>query len=266
MGVAMTVRLQMSLNTPADELDAVTALNDVTSLLRLLRSLQTGGRPNVEATPWRLRTMRVGSLLATVEPDTDDDHAPAAALRLVEGFGAAEQASVLPDFWTPADATRAANLATRFGEATDHGLTLRLVDDTEAVLAHAEVTHAVVDHLREAIKPTGQTIGSMIGTLGSVSVRSRRRAGLWPARGGARVEVRFREDQQRLVADALGNRAQISGRLHRNSRGQLLRIDMRRLEVLPDPNLLLSDLQGRARGMTEGRGALEHLRRLREPS
>ena len=54
------------------------------------------------------------------------------------------------------------------------------------------------------MKTRFNSLGSVIGTLDSVSVHRRKRADLWTTRGGRRVEVRFEAEQLNDVVSLLG--------------------------------------------------------------
>lgn len=271
----MSVVLEVSLNTPPDELDPATALTDLRNVLVLLTDMEAAlaRRDEFNATRWRFSALKLGSLEAAVTPVIDaDDARPrsrAAGLRLIEGFREVETAGTLPPAWSLASAHRATAIATHLGTDADHGLTLRLVvDNAEASVV--DVTARTATNLRAATRATHQSIGSVVGALGSLSARKgRRAAGIWPERGGRRVAVSFAESDLDDVRRAVGTpRVQISGRLLRNNRGQLLRVKMRRLDVLSDhtdPDSPTS-LLGADPSMTGGQDPVDYVRALRDGS
>ncbi len=72
----------------------------------------------------------------------------------------------------------------------DRTMVLTLLIDGEARRT-VEVTHQTALNATAALQARRISLGSVIGTLDSVSVHRRKRAGLWTARDGRRVEVTF---------------------------------------------------------------------------
>jgi hypothetical protein len=78
-----------------------------------------------------------------------------------------------------------------------------------------------------------ESVGSVTGTLGSITVKGRNVAGLWPDRGGPRVHLWFTDEQMPELRDALASRVQVSGLIRRDGTGRAVGVSVRRVERLP---------------------------------
>lgn len=267
----VAVALRVELRTPADELDPSTALTDLRAVLALLRDIEADLElaDASDLTAWRFQSLEVGSLRAEFVPRDAGSaarrRAASAGLRLVRGFAEAQTEAAIPEAWSLASARRAKNIAGHLGEDLDRGLLLRLIVDGSDE-ARADITATAAANLRSATKATHDSIGSVVGTIGSVTIHGRNRAGLWPERG-PRVDVQFDKDRLNEISNALGRRVQVAGLLERNARGQLLRVRLRRLEILPTLDAdQPSGLAGVYPDITGGRSAVEHVAHQRDPS
>jgi hypothetical protein len=83
----------------------------------------------------------------------------------------------LPDHWAPEVARPARTVAGHLGTTVDTGMSLMLVVDGE-VMRTVDVTRRASTNLKRALKVRTTSIGSVIGTLRSVSVHQQNRAGL----------------------------------------------------------------------------------------
>nr|AIA12907.1 Unknown Function [uncultured bacterium] len=122
--------------------------------------------------------------------------------------------------------------------------------------------------MQRALQVRTKSLGSAIGTLRSVSLHGRNRAGLWLDRTGQRVNVKFENEHIPGVRELLGRRVMIKGELDRNSSGQLLAIKFKRADVLPtrDESPRLSSYTGICPDITDGRSIPEHLEIIRGAS
>ena len=126
------------------------------------------------------------------------------------------------------------DLAQALGLLTEDGVLLRLLRDG-AQVREVTITHRASENLRSALGVGVRrvSIGAVTGRLESLSGRNGLMAGVWPDRGGTRVDVRYTEEQIPQVRAAWYRRVSISGRLERDAAGRPVRIRMRSLEILP---------------------------------
>ncbi|TDU89185.1 hypothetical protein EV138_2745 [Kribbella voronezhensis] len=251
-------------------MDAEAVVETLDQLLKTIVELevaQVRGALKAPRSRWRFTNLGLGSLHATlaplkVEESSSEAILDVAALRLVKGFAVAETEDVIPEGWTPTAVRRGRTLANGLKHHLPDGVTLTLVRNGEPVpdVPTARVTSEVAVHLKNALDVRQESIGSVVGMIGSINIHRRSVAGLWPERGGSRLEVTFNAEDLDAVRAALGQRVLVAGRLKRNGAGQIVRLDMRTLELLPTDHESLRELYGLDRELTDGLSSLEYLR------
>lgn len=272
MGLELGIRLRGS----GADLDAQRVLRDLTHLITLLglledAQLRKDRRPTSRST-WSFNALSLGSVDAVIAPLEPRggasfevlDHVPEL---FVAGFEDVESSPRVPVGWD-SRALRVAELATRkLGADADRGMVLTLLVDGKARRT-AEITHRAATNARTAVRTRYSSLGSVIGTLDSVSVHRSKRAGLWTARGGRRVEVRFGTEHLDGVAALLGQKVEVWGPLSRNADDQVLSVQARRFIGLRQPAQprRLADLHGIAPNLTGGEDVDHYLERLRGTS
>jgi hypothetical protein len=110
------------------------------------------------------------------------------------------------------------------------------------------------------------SIGSVTGSLDSISLRRRPHAGLWTTRGARRVRVELPDDE--LVAAArvaLGALVVVRGVLRRDDAGRVLSVWASHVEVLSplDEAAPLTDMVGAIPGMTGGLDPVAYVEAVR---
>jgi hypothetical protein len=111
-------------------------------------------------------------------------------------------------------------------------------------------------------------VGSVLGILGSITVKGRNAAGLWPDRGGPRVRLWFTDEQMPALRDALARRVQVSGLLRRDGTGRVTEVAVRRIELLPShgEGKPVTGLVGVAPNLTGDLSTLDYLAWIRGES
>ena len=272
VGLELGIRLRGSVG----DLDAQRVLRDLNHLVTLLGLLEDAqlrkDRQPASRSTWGFSALGLGSVdavIAALEPRGGAsfevlDHLPEL---FVAGFADVESAARVPEGWST-HALREAELATRrLGTDAARAMVLTLLVDGQQQRT-VEVTHRASTNARTAMKARFNSLGSVIGTLDSVSVHRRKRAGLWTTRGGRRVEVAFEAEQLDDVASLLGQHIEVWGRLSRNADDQVLSVQARRFERLrrPEEGRRLSELRGIAPNLTGGVRVDQYLERLRGTS
>lgn len=222
--------ISFALATPLDLLPAKTPFDTGSSVIDLLDKLtyaaQKDARPR--KVNWRIVEGSGGG--ATLQPASDPDLASQAAVSLVRGLATAEKEPTLDPAWDLPAAAVAERLALRLGDSASTGMIIA-TSGQEGDAVQATVTRKAARHLREATKMTITSYGSVVGVLGGASSRPRRRASLWSDVDGRRIEVRFGEQHDEDVRQAWAKEhVEITGVLHENAAGQLLRVDMDTLQ------------------------------------
>jgi hypothetical protein len=114
-------------------------------------------------------------------------------------------------------------------------------------------------------RPQFKVIGSVSGTLESLTVHAKREASLYNDFDKRRVVVSFAEVDYPRVHAALRKRVEVHGVLQEDIAGRPLRIRLQDMEVLPQDDDLptLSSLVGSMPDLTAGLSPDEHLERNR---
>jgi len=271
MGNKVSIRMP----GPHARMDAEAVVQTLGRLLRTATELevaQVGGSERTPRSRWTFTELGLGSVHATLAlleargpatPEVLDR----VALKLVTGFADVETTSAIPDGWSPDAANRAKSVADGLRGDLAEGLHLTLVTDSEAAPGPtARVSRQASAHLKEALSVRQESIGSVSGVIGSVNVHRRNVAGLWPERGGARLEVIFEDQDLDGIRDALGHRVLVAGRLKRNGVGQVVRLAMRSIERLPEQAEPLHRLYRMDPTLTGDLSTLEYLRIIRGAS
>lgn len=262
--VVEPVLVSYSLATPLGQLPAETIFDtggDVRDLLARLASASQRDR-KTKRVQWRAREEGEGR--AVLQPVSEPDLAAHAANSLIHGLQMAEHEASLHSAWDVPAANIAERLTRRLGETAGTGLEIGVRATGEPEL-DAVVTRRAARHLHEATKLTITSYGSVLGVLGRVSVRPRRRASLWSDLDGRRIDVHFGPGDEETVRTAWAkDRVEVIGVIHENSAGQVLRIDMDRLVVHEPSGLRWADLKpGSYPAMTGGRDTLDYLDLIR---
>lgn len=220
------------------EIDAgkvLVGLRHVLDLLKNLEDATADGRPGRSS--WRFTNLALDSVdtrIAVLEPRpgfSEDDHAT--LLRLaVDGLARTEESPEIPARWNRAVADSARKAAAALGSVTDRGTTFTMTRDGRTVTT-ADVTSQCAQNINTAISPRRRSLGSVIGTLEAVTVHDHREAGLWTELGHHRVAVKFLPELLEAVSAALSKRVEATGILWRDYQGVPVKLELRRLSVLP---------------------------------
>ncbi len=256
--------------------DAQRVLRDLSHLITLLGLLEDAqlrkDRPPASRSTWSFTALGLGSVDAVLAPLDPRGGADLTVLDrvpelFVAGFEVVESSARVPADWNTR-VIREAGLATRnLGTDSAHAMVLTLLVDGQPQRS-VEVTHRASVNARTAVQTRFSSLGSVVGTLDSISVHNRKRAGLWTARDGRRVEVTFEAEHLDDVASLLGRQVEVWGRLSRNADDQVLAVQARRFIGLrrPGEGRRLIELRGIAPNLTSGEDVDHYLERLRGTS
>ena len=132
---------------------------------------------------------------------------------------------------------------------------------------HAATVSPVTAQNVERLRVTKtRAIGSIIGRLEVISVHHAPQYSVYDEVTEGLVRCQFAEGELSTVTAVLGKRVMVSGIIHRNAKGQPLRVEQPRLTLMPaDENLpSTSEFIGVAPDFTDPHSTEEHLRRLRD--
>jgi hypothetical protein len=276
-GVVVGTELRVTLPGPGGSADARRSLGVLEQVLSLLGELEDAAlnkpaRQATERTTWGVSDVRLGSIIMTFAPNTPKRGATTRVLadvltHAVDGFAVTEEREGLPAGWDLRAAATAAGLTQALGLMASTGMMVELLNDHQ-VQRSVTVTRRSAENLNATLRVRRESIGSVVGTLESVSVRNRRReAGLWDEVTGQRVALSFDAVQLADVKAAIGLRVEVSGRIVRDVEDRVLSLNMRSLEVLPGTSESpATGLVGLSPDMIGDRTPEEHLKELRGAS
>ncbi len=257
--------LEVTLEGAAGSIPARVFLDIMRGSLDLLQQLEradpeTRGRPG----EWLIADLRIGSAAAVVaRPDAGDLQSPS---RLLDGVQQLRRNEGLPAFFSEA---MVRTLAMMGGKALHGGLGgmsfgVSAADGTRGRTEH--VGDDVVAHAFASVTAAERAIGSVVGILDVVNLRrGSRQVSLYNDETRRAVRCRFGTDLFDAVKAALGTRVRALGEITRNRRGQILSVDIERLEGLAEDRSVPSvdDLAGIATWYTGDLSTEEYLRSVR---
>jgi hypothetical protein len=268
--------LDVTLSGPEGAMDARQALVRLEEVLDLLADLEDADRmrpsgyKRPQRSKWTFARLSLGSVRASLAPlrpgpGTTYDDLDAVNVRAVDGFAQVEDAEVLPEGRSICAARTARKLAGRLGATSDTGMRLSLIVDGKTRKT-VEITRRSAVNLDRALQVRRESIGSITGSIDSMSVHKKPFLGLWSPRGGGRIRVEIPPNLVDSAREALGRRATVRGRIRRNASGQILNVRASRIDVLPpvDEAPPLSHMTGRLPWLTTGADPLSFLEAARE--
>ncbi|MBN1172481.1 MAG: hypothetical protein JXA67_09945 [Micromonosporaceae bacterium] len=270
----MGTELRVTLPGSGGSADARRALAVLDRVLIVLGRLEDATLPQREGpsepTRWAFTYLTLGSVQTVLAPSLPRRGATTASLdqlmaTTVEGFAVAEEHDGIPHRWDQATATAAVDLAQLLGLLPADGVELAILRDRQPV-REVTITRRAGEHLREGLSIRRVSIGAIIGRLDTISCHSGYTAGLWPVRGGRRVEVIFDKKHLEAVHQVWGHIVSVSGRIERDCEGRPLRIRLRHLERLPETAPPLAQLVGLDPNLTGGQDPDDYLEEIRGAS
>jgi hypothetical protein len=248
----MGTELDVTLRGPHAGMDAqhsLSALNNLLGLLTELESTETR-QASRSGTRWTFSGLELGSVHAVLEPLTIPEHSGFDVVdritsRAVVGLAEAEKAPRIPTGWTPKAAQMARDLARSLGASPDVGMLVRLRRGGE-ILQTVEVTQRTQRNLREAVMARFTSFGSRRGHLGGLNDSKGLRAVLRTEVDAESIPLRCCEELREKLRRAWGeDRVEVTGRITENAEGQVVRMDVQEIELLPNtPALTVEELRG----------------------
>lgn len=210
---------------------------------------------------WHLTGLREGSALTMLEASPTDDVTLAELWEMVDtyAYDLADPIGRLPEDDVPILRELLAGLD---HTASGSLFTQRVGGGPRVTIAPAQVLPLLQT---PADRPQLKVIGSVSGTLESLTVHAKREASLYNDFDKRRVIVSYAEADYPRVHAALRKRVEVYGVLQEDSAGRPLRIRLQDLEVLPQDDDLptLSSLIGSMPPLTGGLSPGEYLERNR---
>lgn len=154
---------------------------------------------------------------------------------LVRGAHTLTEQPVVPELFAPKTVTRLGALA----EPRDGVQSVSLATYNGRTNAEVVLSEPVKENAAAAVKPFEVAYGSVSGTLSGVrDARGKTvRVTVRDSIGRQAIEGIVPESMAEELRSAWRHRVALSGKVRRNARGQAIRIDVDRLELLPEGNL-----------------------------
>ena len=168
---------------------------------------------------------------STKQRDADDMLVPVQAL--VQGAEVLQTRATVPDLFVPQTVRRLERIATPTIGVQEVSLALY----NGKVSDRVELDNAVRDNAAAAVNPLAMSYGSVTGRLSELKTTET------GAGGGVRVVVRdgrqavaghVRRERAEDLRELWGHRVMFGGIIRRNASGQAIRIDVDRIERMPD--------------------------------
>ena len=213
---------------------------------------------------WYVSEVSFGSLTVVVEavPKTPgEDFSGPVVESFVDGLAQVQRDATTPPYFSDYDLRKAQGLARALKGDGAKSITFTDVEREVRV----EVTPDISENLGQLVSVRHQETGSVEGRLEVISVHRNPRFTVYEAVNRRAVRCRFEPELLELVKQALGKRVIVSGVVHLNYVGEPLRVEIERLETLPDEAdlPLPKDLRGMSTDFTGGKETGEYLRELR---
>lgn len=263
------VQLRAVVSGPGGTADARRSFTVLERLMTLIGQIEAKETGSADST-WEIQDLQFGSIAVTMTPNRLAENATAELMAelaawTIDGFSQAEEEETLPQHWPSTAVETGMQLSKCLGLLESDGMLLELLENGRP-RRHVVVTRRTADNLRNAMRRRRTSIGSVIGRLESISVHGALKAGIWIDLGGRRVEVQFTRDQKDAVQKALDKRVEVSGQLTRDVHDRPVSIKMRRIELLPEEDVPLSEIAGADPDLTGSMPTAEYLRRLYDAS
>jgi hypothetical protein len=233
--------------------------------LDLLDQLERAERlPTKLPGSWLIADLRTSSAVATLRrPDAPELHSH---LRLLEGVGRLRESQELPPYFSPDIADGLVKIGKQTRQPGVSGVSFELPKTSDFDARTEHVSEAVVSNAKASVEGSERTLGSVAGVLDVINLRRGAHVvSLYDEETRRAVRCKFPDDLFDTMKDALGHRVRALGEVTRNRRGQVLRVDISRVELLPDepgaPSV--DDLAGIAPWYTGDQSTDEYLRSVR---
>ena len=233
--------------------------------LDLLEQLERAERaPSKPRGSWLIADLRTASAVATLRrPDAPrlQTH-----LRLIDGVGQLRGRQELPPYFSPDIAEGLVRIGKQVRQPGVSGVSFQLppTADSESRIEH--VSEAVISNAQASVEGSERALGSVAGVLDVINLRRGAHVvSLYDDQTRRAVRCKFPDSLFETMKEALGHRVRALGEVTRNRRGQVLRVDIDRVELQPDePGVpSVDELAGIAPWYTGEQSTDEYLRSVR---
>lgn len=262
---AVDARLDVRVEGPPGAISARAFLDVLRTSLDLLEQLERAELLNSRpAGEWLIADLKNSSAAATLHrPDAPDLQS---ARRLVDGIGALRERQELPAYFSPEVAAGLARIAKQSRRPGVTGVSFGVPTTGGAGNDRQTLSDDVVSNALASVQDSERAIGSVSGVLDVINLRRGQHViSLYDDEARRAVRCRFPEELFETLRAALGRRVRALGEVTRNARGQILRVDLDRVELLPESRDVPSveELVGIAPWYTGEQSTDDYLRSVR---
>lgn len=204
-----------------------TALDQATGLLREYDSAISGRKNGVLV--WNIGHLYSNGVLrvgfqsnlsqSRIRRGVSDVSGPVAK-HLVSGFHAIDEELATPQYLSETGLKRIERMVGLIEDQRAASFSLKVGDDI------AEVTRQTGDNLKKLLNIKRTSVGSIEGRLVGIDVRRNLQVNVVHHISGKSVKCVIPQDLMTQAKDALGNRVTVAGLLHKNERGETIRVDV----------------------------------------
>lgn len=263
--------LEVTLHQGRERAEVTRFTHTLDVIVRSLREIDQVYLERATRATWVLAALRHrrGDLIVRLEArhvpakrDLSDMLVPVQAL--VDGAKVLQREPTVPPLFTPSTVTRLAELA----EPREGVQTVSLATYNGRKSRAVDLTDAVKENASAAVQPFEFSYGAVTGKLFGLRERARGlRLTIRDEVNGAAIEGEIPESLAEEVRAAWRHRVTVGGVIRRNARGQSIRMDVDRIERMPEDNSgrpSTDVLLGAAAGAFDDVSVDEFLDRLRD--
>jgi hypothetical protein len=212
---------------------------------------------------WVVTRLSVGSLSVTIESRSKikaRNFGPDTAEAFVTGLDRVEKQGVSPPYLSEHGLKKARNLAGLVGQDGVAGIQVTDLGKT------AEISRVAFENIRQITQIRDSAIGSVEGTIETLSIHGRPRFLIYESRTRKAVSCQFSRDMWfEKIKDIMGKRVIVSGLLHYNMKGEPHRVELEQIRLMKDRTELpgIKELGGSDPEFTGGLSTEEYIKLIR---
>jgi len=264
----MAEAIYLSLEGHQELLDPDRFTKAIRYFLGILRDLDAAISQNPKGTvSWGIHALSKGSPAVVAfrgQPLlVDRDYTPDIESECVEGLNRITTTGERSRRYSDATVFKIVRLARlQIGPPSERLDSIRVsLDGEKAVLSPSTLTNA-----QSLVEPRYESIGSLVGSLDSITVHSGNEFRVWNEVTGFAVRCRFSSEMMSQVKDLLGRRVVVHGSIRSNERGQPTSVEVKDFETYPEESELpaIEEMSGLVDDFTDGMPLKDYLEAIRD--
>jgi fructose 1,6-bisphosphatase len=265
-------RIRLKIEGKPGEIELASFIGILSRASQILGGLDSAisERPH-GALRWYIADLQIGSAVAVIEsrPKTNEIDAERVATMVgssfVDGLSVIERNVELPPYFSEQDLTRVKQIAGFLKRTASDGVDVAHLNGGVEPLQETTLRQDAGAKVNQLLRAPFQSIGSVAGQLEMISLHRTPKFNVYDVVTHKAVSCRFEPDRLEEITAALGKRVVVTGIVHRNAKGEPVRVEKPGLRVLrPDAELpTVADLIGLAPDLTGQLSVDDHVRLLR---